>query len=179
MKQDFRTTRTLIAIKKAFIGLLQKKPFTKITVSEIARNAYIDRQTFYLHYTDKYDLLDHLVKEVVEQTKPIFNERMQEGAALKKVELIYQNHAAYFHKNKLLINSLLQIDTGNICLKRDLQKIFIKKYERENNRKLTSFQADIMSTLYVQSLIAFLDDEQQLNIKEVEDLQKMIREFIQ
>ncbi|MBO0431364.1 TetR/AcrR family transcriptional regulator [Enterococcus sp. DIV0660C] len=44
-------------IKHSLIRLCQQKTFRKITVQEIAYEANINRQTFYYHFTDKYDLL--------------------------------------------------------------------------------------------------------------------------
>lgn len=178
MKKDLRTIRTTRAIKSAFIELLQEKTFTKVTVSEIAKKAFIDRQTFYLHYTDKYDLLAKLNQEIVKQFKEILNERLQDGPALTKLEYIYQRHASYFRTNHLEINSLLKIDTGDICLEKDLRKVFIDQYQTETHRRLTHFQADIMATLYIQTLRLFLDEERELNISEVRDLLKMLNEFI-
>lgn len=178
MKQDLRTIRTTRAIKKAFIDTLQTKPFTKVTVSEIAKKAYIDRQTFYLHYTDKYDLLESLVDGIVKEFKEILSERLKAGPALEKVEKIYHNHIDYFRENNLAISSLLKINTGDICLEKDLRKVFIDRYESETGEKLTPFEADIMSTLYIQTLTLFLDDEKELNIAEVNDLLEKIKRFI-
>ena len=178
MSEDLRTIRITNAIKHAFIALLQEKPFIKISVSEIAKNAFIDRQTFYLHYTDKYDLLDKMVQEVAGVFKQIMSERLQEGHALNKLKDIYQNHNAYLQEHRLEIISLLKIDTGDICLKRSLKKIFIEEYQKETSEHLTQFQADMMAALYIQTLTLFLDDEKELNIYEVTDLLEKIKRFI-
>ena len=49
-KQDRRTRYTRQTIKDTFLELLTQKSFTKITVTEICKNAEINRGTFYLHY---------------------------------------------------------------------------------------------------------------------------------
>ena len=46
-KQDRRTRYTRQAIKDTFLELLNQKSFTKITVTEICKNAEINRGTFY------------------------------------------------------------------------------------------------------------------------------------
>ncbi|MDO4460387.1 MAG: TetR/AcrR family transcriptional regulator [Clostridia bacterium] len=48
---DRRVKRTKEAIYTACLELLMEKEYNKITISEIARRADIDRKTFYLHYT--------------------------------------------------------------------------------------------------------------------------------
>lgn len=45
-----------------FIELLKTRPFDKITVSSIVENCGINRNTFYYHYTDVYELLEEMFK---------------------------------------------------------------------------------------------------------------------
>ena len=46
------------AIIDAFINLIRKKGFLKVTVQEIIDTAQVNKSTFYMYYLDKYDLLD-------------------------------------------------------------------------------------------------------------------------
>lgn len=55
--QDRRVKRTHKLIHTSFIELLLKHPINEITIQMIADRADINRRTFYLHYTDIYDLL--------------------------------------------------------------------------------------------------------------------------
>lgn len=45
------------AIEESFVKLLNKMPFDKITVKDIVEDCKINRNTFYYHYDDIYDLL--------------------------------------------------------------------------------------------------------------------------
>ncbi|SDF72014.1 TetR-like C-terminal domain-containing protein [Marvinbryantia formatexigens] len=45
------------AIEKSFIRLLNEVPFDKITVKDIVEDCGINRNTFYYHYEDIFDLL--------------------------------------------------------------------------------------------------------------------------
>ncbi len=49
-----------------FIDLLAEKGFEKITINDIAVRANINRGTVYLHYEDKFDLLDKCIETYVE-----------------------------------------------------------------------------------------------------------------
>ena len=62
-KLDLRIIKTEREIKKAFLALLQKKDFEKITINDIAQEALVGKVTFYNHYADKYDLADKIVQE--------------------------------------------------------------------------------------------------------------------
>ena len=53
-------------IKEAFMTLLNKKPFDKITVKEIVEECGINRNTFYYHYEDIYDLLQSVLDDEVQ-----------------------------------------------------------------------------------------------------------------
>ena len=66
-KKDKRARRSDAAIRKAFYELLVERDYDKITVTELARRADIDRKTFYLHYASIDDLSDALMHEEVSQ----------------------------------------------------------------------------------------------------------------
>ncbi|QOX66040.1 TetR/AcrR family transcriptional regulator [Anoxybacterium hadale] len=48
-----------------FIELLAEKGFEKITIRDIAERANINRGTVYLHFVDKFDLLDKCIETYV------------------------------------------------------------------------------------------------------------------
>ncbi len=60
-KIDRRILRTQKAIHQAFIELLEQHEMDDISVKMIADQADIGRKTFYLHYVDKYELMDTIV----------------------------------------------------------------------------------------------------------------------
>lgn len=62
-KTDLRVIKTKRAIDHALLELLQKKSIDKVTVAELSKKAEINKGTFYLHYTDIYDLYQNALKE--------------------------------------------------------------------------------------------------------------------
>ena len=62
-KIDRRITKSQEAIKKALIELMSEKSFDDITIQDIADRANVNRGTIYLHYLDKFDLLDKVMEE--------------------------------------------------------------------------------------------------------------------
>lgn len=64
---DRRVVKTRKAITDAFIGLLEEQDFEQITINEIADRADVNRGTVYLHYTDKFDLLDQSIEMYLQQ----------------------------------------------------------------------------------------------------------------
>ena len=48
-------------ISIAFLELLEKKPFNKITVRDIVQKSNVHRNTFYYHFQDIPSLLEYLI----------------------------------------------------------------------------------------------------------------------
>lgn len=66
-KIDLRVVKTKKAIRLAFIALIHTKGYERMTIQNIADEALINRNTFYLHYIDKVDLMEKLCIESTEQ----------------------------------------------------------------------------------------------------------------
>lgn len=62
---DLRIEKTRQSIVNAFIALRSQKPLEKITVKELCEKAFINKSTFYSHYSDLYGLSDSLETEIV------------------------------------------------------------------------------------------------------------------
>ncbi len=74
-KEDRRIKITKRAIKESFVELMQEHPISKVSVKMICERADINRSTFYSHYSDQYDLLRQVQKEVVEGIKDAIADR--------------------------------------------------------------------------------------------------------
>lgn len=70
---DLRVVRTEQLIRTAFFKLIETLGFEKITVQNLTQKAAINRSTFYLHYTDKYDLLNTLETELLTGIRKILD----------------------------------------------------------------------------------------------------------
>lgn len=64
---DRRAIRTKKMIRNALIELIEEKGFGNISITDITTRADINRGTFYLHYIDKYDLLEQIEKELLQE----------------------------------------------------------------------------------------------------------------
>ena len=62
-RKDKRVARTEKAIRAALFKLLEDVDYEKISVSALAREAGVDRKTFYLHYKSIDALADELLRE--------------------------------------------------------------------------------------------------------------------
>ena len=65
--KDPRVKRTRKLLQQTLLELMNEKTFDAITVQDIAERSTLNRATFYAHFEDKYDLLDSIMREGVEQ----------------------------------------------------------------------------------------------------------------
>lgn len=59
-KKDRRIRKTEDQLRKGLLELLKEKKIQNITVQELVDKVDMNRSTFYLHYKDIYDLLEHI-----------------------------------------------------------------------------------------------------------------------
>lgn len=64
---DRRIVRTKRLIRDALTELMEEKGFEGITVRDLTLKADINRGTFYLHYHDKFDLLEQSEAEILNE----------------------------------------------------------------------------------------------------------------
>ena len=110
---DRRIIRTKQGIQEALTELLEKKSINKISVKEITDIAGINRGTFYLHYVDKYDLMEksinQLMIEISETGSNILNlaqRNIHSELSRKKLVDEFTTLFKYIQKNSRLIKSL-------------------------------------------------------------------------
>ncbi|WP_051507210.1 TetR/AcrR family transcriptional regulator [Saccharibacillus sacchari] len=96
---DRRVRKTRGTLFETFIELLQEKGFERITIQEIADRADVNRGTVYLHFQDKFDLLnqciDSYLHELSESCRPEVPEKSPEASLLRTFEYLEQSAELY------------------------------------------------------------------------------------
>lgn len=85
--------RTKIWIADTMKKLLIKKSIEKIRVTEICKEAEIERPTFYYHFKDKYDLIAWMIYESANKTDLLNLESAAKALAEMKKDLIFYKRA--------------------------------------------------------------------------------------
>jgi AcrR family transcriptional regulator len=99
---DLRTLRTRKKIRTALYQLVEAKGFSNISITDISVKAGINRGTFYLHYKDKYDLLEKIENEILEELA-----RYITSADIQKPFPFILSLFEYLRENGLLIKAIL------------------------------------------------------------------------
>lgn len=115
---DLRISRTHKMIKEAFLELMDSIGFEKITVQALTKKAMISRTTFYLHYQDKYDLLDKIENEILDGIKNIalnlsMEDMIKNGISDGKPYLTLLNVYKYIKENKQFFR-LIMSENGDL-----------------------------------------------------------------
>lgn len=64
MKTDLRIIKTKEGLRAALLKMLKEKPLEQISISELCREAKINRGTFYLHYASVDALFEEYFREI-------------------------------------------------------------------------------------------------------------------
>jgi len=144
-KIDRRIARTKRLIREALAALIEEKGFESITVSDITSKADINRGTFYLHYQDKFDLLEKCESEIFQEIEDIAKDikvddlrkfsRNQKPLAYSVKLLEYIKDNAAFMKAVLGPNGnvTFQIKLKEY-IKANIGKVFLKEAEANEDR---------------------------------------------
>ncbi len=176
-KTDLRVIKTRANIKKTFIELLSKKNFNEITIQNILDQALINRSTFYKHYSDKYELSEQLIDEVMKKATVFLTERFSNMKEDELFSTIYKAYE-YVYEQKKIILALWKIRTDKLHLYDDLQGL-LKKYCMEyltaHNAIKDSSMLDYYSTLYAS--LGLTTIKWILESENVPDIAKIIEQF--
>lgn len=108
---DRRTIRTKKMIRSALAELIDEKGFLNISVTDLTQRADINRGTFYLHYVDKYDLLEkienEIIQEIEEETRHLDAVNMMNIDATNEPLPFMVKLFEYFRENSVIIKSIL------------------------------------------------------------------------
>ncbi len=157
MKHSATSLNTKIMISSSLKKLMEKKPFSKISVSEIVSDCGINRNTFYYHFEDIRDLLKWtLERETIE--------------VIKKFDLLINYKQAilfvmdYVEKNRHIINCAYD-SIGRDELKRFLYNDCISitgslfdSAEKSAGKKLASDYKDFLIRFYTEAISGVLLD---------------------
>ena len=77
MKTDLRVIKTKENLQNALLHLLEDKELEKISISELCKEARVNRGTFYLHFASVEDLFSHYFQEITEDLRQAYDEPVE------------------------------------------------------------------------------------------------------
>lgn len=166
-KAEYKSSiRSKRLIKEAFTELMEEKTIDKITVTDIAKKADINRGTFYAHFTNTRSLIDDIENEVIDEGMRLLTEFsyktfiINPRSILKKINQFLEKDLKLYKK---LINNQGSEDFVNKLRHLCIDYLFYKSdipIEIKSNKKFVlriNFFAGGMINLYQMWLKEELD----------------------
>ncbi len=114
-KNDQRAKISKIILLEAFENLLKKKPLNKISVTELCKEANVNRGTFYNHYLDIVDFYNDIKKDFFNIINKSVNE-ITNNNINKEKEIIF-NILNNIYENKVISSIIVELTLNQDNLK--------------------------------------------------------------
>ncbi|MGG4147477.1 TetR/AcrR family transcriptional regulator [Paenibacillus algorifonticola] len=171
-KVDLRIVKTRKAIKESFLKLVQTKGYERITVQDIADEAMINRNTFYLHYVDKPDLMEKLCQENVEKLNVCFSLEVNNFHESSKELLIsVLNNLFNVIKSNMVFFKTMLSQNGqphfSTYLKEALKTFFLAGISKSHNHLKMTVGLEYMISGLVGVIGLWIMDSEQYQVEEI------------
>lgn len=103
-KAEYRSAiRSKKLIVQALADLLQEKPLDKITVTDVVNRAQINRGTFYAHFCDVPDVINHLIMGIFSTIEQAISEEPKQlsdipHVLLKRIQFFLEEDMEFCRK---------------------------------------------------------------------------------
>lgn len=158
MSTDRRTMRTKKMIRSALAKLIEEKGFINISVTDLTQRADINRGTFYLHYVDKYDLLEkienEIIQEIRENTKHLDSINMMNMDTINEPLPFMVKLFECFRDNSVLIKSILG-PKGDPTFDRKIKNLIeTNLFEKQKARSFNADQAVVSEEYFIPYILS-------------------------
>lgn len=107
-RSEYRSSiRSRMMITGALVSLMSRMPFEAITVTDIVKEADINRGTFYSHYKSTYDVVRKAETELAREVLAIFSE--SEG---KEMTSLLEKVSSLIEERRTIYENLFKSDEG-------------------------------------------------------------------
>lgn len=145
-KIDRRILKSREAIKDAVVQLMSEKNFDDITIQDISDKANVSRGTIYLHYLDKYDLLEKLIEEHINNLRELC-----ESASELEYGEANLPWFKYLEKNYLFFSTMLA-SKGAPSFRKQFIEFLIEEFNDEVD-SITGVNSDINKDVILQFIV--------------------------
>ena len=189
-KMDRRIRKTKAQLRHGLAKLLKEKTIKEITVKELVEEVDINRSTFYLHYQDIYDMIEHIENDLIEKftdalgpkvNPNIISTASQEEEFLKIMKSIFN----LLLENRTICRALLG-HNGDIKFVNKISKIVSDRIQyiltRVASKKYSDTDLELVESYFVAGCIGlvqhWLNDEKTYVNSDAEHMAKLFVDLI-
>ena len=150
MRRNNQFERTDRDITNALLTVMEHKSFEKISVQDILDEALINRSTFYLHFPDKYAVLERLqAKTLAGLTDRV---AALNAAGEKDLSTISQLMFDYLSENQAQMLRLLSIRMEGFDLQKQMRDFF-SEHLAAAGAPLNSLERDLLAGMTMEFMV--------------------------
>lgn len=146
-KQDLRIIKTRKAITDAMSKLLETQNFKHITVSDLCEEALVSRATFYVHFEDKYALLQYWLTEL--KLKVIIKDNTYEQLEASVNNLVQNN------KN-VIKNLVYEANSEVLDVLHEYIISFLNISSKKNEQGIVSPKHVVLSSFFAGGMVNYI-----------------------
>jgi AcrR family transcriptional regulator len=98
--------RSVRLLKEAFLRILADKPYDQISVSDVTREADLNRGTFYAHFENMDDLLRSTMADFSEQVSALMDQSLGDGFLVDPMPVL-SRIGGYLGQDRVLFRKLV------------------------------------------------------------------------
>ena len=154
-KEDRRVKKTEKALAESLSKLLVDKKIQNITIRELTETAYLHRSTFYIHYTDIYDLYEKLENSFFQDLDEIIS-----YDTTHSYEDLYAHLIDYVYTNTF-VYKLFVINHGDIQFQKRLNNLieenYLKIWLQEDKKTVITEEMRYFTIYHIQGCLSVLN----------------------
>jgi len=141
--QDLRVQRTKKALITTFSDLLETKSFDNIRIQDLCEKANVRRSTFYRHFNDKYDLLNHIVGTLIEYFRTLHLPEIDPKDPRQFFNKFMKDILLFISDNKAMVKSVISINIYSEVYQILYNQIYaVVKQQIEFDKQIGQFYID-------------------------------------
>ena len=157
MKHEVTSLNTKKAFASSLKKFMMKKPFSKITISEIVADCKVNRKTFYYHFEDIYALLKWMLEAEASEVVKNFDLIVDyEEAMMFIIDYVNENQhilsCAYDSMGREEMKRFFDADLKGVI------KTIIDGAEKEYNRNISEDYKTFVCEFYNEAITGMLID---------------------
>lgn len=150
-KQNRRTKRSII---EAFLRILDKKSYERITVQDILDETPISRSSFYTYFHDKHEIAEYLQQLMLEAIEGlgyalVFYDSPDSGKLPAEIPDTFKQY-------RPILRALLKIHTDNVDILGKLTTNIRRNYvdsARHKNKRFLEVEADMYADIFARFIV--------------------------
>lgn len=134
-------------IVTALMQLLEEKPFSSITISELTERAGVSRMTYYRNYQVKEDIFEIYLEDVLVRYKEDVENLMLKGNYYDRDNMIH--YFSYLQKHQKFLECLMKNGFGHLILMTISKYVMATWYQEEDDMERYYILQAFAGTLFM------------------------------